>query len=45
VAEGFQAIAKREPQRVKVIDAAGSVDEVHAAVVAVVQALLTKSNA
>jgi dTMP kinase len=45
VAEGFLAIAQREPERVKVIDAAGSVDEVHAAVVALVEAVLTKSNA
>jgi dTMP kinase len=40
VAEGYAAIARREPERVSVVDAAGSVDEVHERVVSAVGPLL-----
>lgn len=40
VAEGYRELAARFPERVVVVSAAGSVDEVHAAVMAAVEPLL-----
>lgn len=37
VAEGYQAIAKREPQRVAVIEAAHTIDDVHARIIETVR--------
>ncbi len=40
VADGYDEVARRHPERVRVIDAGGSRDAVHAAVLAEVQALM-----
>jgi dTMP kinase len=39
VAEGYDEVARRHPERIRVIDAEGSVEEVHKAVLAEVQAV------
>jgi dTMP kinase len=43
VAQGYDAIAAAEPERVRAIDAAGSVEEIHAAIWREVEWLLQKS--
>src|SRR4051812_6350957 len=45
VAEGYEEVASRHPERVRVVDAAGRRDSVHAAVLAEVQAVSTRGRA
>ena len=45
VAEGYEAIAKRHPDRVRVVDASGDPDGVHEAVLAQVRAVMSGSGA
>lgn len=44
VARGYAAIAERDFERVKRIDASGSIDEIHAAVLAVIRPLILVAN-
>jgi len=44
VAEGYDEIAARHPERVRVVDAGGDRDAVHAAVLAEVQAVLVRGR-
>ena len=39
VAEGYEDVLRRHPDRVRVVDAAGDPDQVHAAVIAELQAV------
>lgn len=41
VRTGFHAIAAKEPTRIKVIDASGSIDDIHAKIVEAVEAFLS----
>ena len=41
VAEGYEEVAARHPDRVRVVDASGDPDTVHAAVMAAVGAIRT----
>jgi dTMP kinase len=45
VAEGYDEVARRHPERVRVVDADAGRDVVHAAVLAEVQAVLTRGRA
>ena len=45
VAEGYDEVARRHPERVRVVDAKGERDAVHAAVLAEVQAVFVRGRA
>jgi len=45
VAEGYDEVARRHPERVRVVDADGDRDAVHAAVLAEVQAVIVRGRA
>lgn len=45
VAEGYDEVARRHPERVRVVDAGGHRDSVHTAVLAEVQAVSTRGRA
>jgi dTMP kinase len=45
VSEGYDEVARRHPERVRVVDADGHRDSVHAAVLAEVQAVFVRGRA